>query len=119
MTGAPRIAVTAPAEARAVYLAGHYADVVSDRAVFEASLERLPIFPGRKAIARWLALADASDLVTLAGELIETHYDPSYDRAARKDPRSRLGEIALADLEPTAQETAADEIARLVEADPR
>jgi tRNA 2-selenouridine synthase len=119
MTAAPRILVSAPAEARAVYLAGHYADIVSDRAVFEASLERLPIFPGKKAIGRWRALADAGDLVTLAGELIETHYDPSYDRAARKDPRPRLGEIAMAGLEPPAQEDAADQIARIVQADAR
>ena len=116
MTAAPRIAVSAPPPARAAYLARHYADIVADRAVFEASLERLPIFPGRKAIGRWLALADAGDLETLAGELIETHYDPSYDRAARKDPRPRLGEIALADLDPAAQEAAADQIARLVDA---
>jgi tRNA 2-selenouridine synthase len=116
MTAAPRIAVTAPAEARAAYLAGHYADIVADRAVFEASLARLPIFPGRKAVARWLALADAGDLVTLAGELVETHYDPSYDRAARKDPRPRLGEITLAGLDPASQEAAADEIAGLVDA---
>ena len=116
MTAAPRILVTAPPEARAAYLAGHYADIVSDRAVFEASLQRLPIFPGRKAIARWLELADGGDLATLAGELMETHYDPSYDRAARKDPRPRLGEIALVGLDPAAQEAAADEIARVVAA---
>jgi tRNA 2-selenouridine synthase len=116
MTAAPRIALAAPADARAAYLAGHYADVVSDRALFEASLQRLPIFPGRKAIVRWLDLADAGDLTTLAGELIETHYDPSYDRAARKDARPRLAEIALAGLDPGAQEAAADEIAGLVDA---
>lgn len=116
MTAAPRIAVVAPAQARAAYLAGHYADIVSDRAVFEASLQRLPTFPGRKAIARWLELADVGDLATLAGELIETHYDPSYDRAARKDPRPRLGEVALAGLDPASQGAAADEIARLVDA---
>jgi tRNA 2-selenouridine synthase len=116
MTAAPRIAVAAPAEARAAYLAEHYADIVADRAVFEASLARLPIFPGRKAIGRWLALADAGDLATLACELIETHYDPSYDRAARKDARPRLAEIALAGLDPASQEAAADEIARRVDA---
>jgi tRNA 2-selenouridine synthase len=115
MTAAPRIAVAAPAEARAAYLAGHYADIVADRTVFEASLARLPIFPGRKAISHWMELADAGDLVTLAGELVETHYDPSYDRAARKDPRPRLAEIALGGLDPAAQELAADEIAGLVD----
>ena len=52
MTAAPRIAVAAPAEARAAYLAEHYADIVADRAVFEASLARLPTFPGRKAHRR-------------------------------------------------------------------
>jgi tRNA 2-selenouridine synthase len=116
MTAAPRIAIAVPSGARAAYLARHYADVVADRAVFEASLARLPIFPGRKAISHWLELADAHDLVTLAGELVETHYDPSYDRAARKDPRPRLAEIALPGLDPASQEIAADEIARLVDA---
>jgi tRNA 2-selenouridine synthase len=116
MTAAPRIAISAPVEARAAYLARHYADIVADPAVFEASLQRLPIFPGRKTIGRWLALAGAGDLATLAGELVETHYDPSYDRAARKDVRPRLCEIGLADLDDAAQEAAADEIARLVDA---
>jgi tRNA 2-selenouridine synthase len=114
MAAAPRIALAAPAEERARYLAGTYADVVADRAAFDAALQRLPIHPGRKALAAWRELADAGDLVGLAAGLIEGHYDPAYDRAARKDPRPRLGEIALAGLSPASQEAAADEIAALV-----
>jgi tRNA 2-selenouridine synthase len=114
MAAAPRITLTAPPEDRASFLARAYADVVADRAAFEAALARLPIFPGRKAIAAWLALADAGDLQTLAGELIATHYDPAYDRADRKDPRPRLAAVAMAGLGEADLDTAAAEIAQAV-----
>jgi tRNA 2-selenouridine synthase len=114
MTLAPRIALEAPAEARSGYLARAYADVVADRAAFDDALERLPIYPGRKAIARWRALADAGDLETLAAELIETHYDPAYERSARKDPHPRLATVTMAGLDAASQDAAAAEIARIV-----
>ncbi len=114
MAAAPCIRLSAPLEARASYLAGHYADVVADRAAFEAALARLPIYPGRKALAAWRALADAGDLETLAADLIANHYDPAYDRSMRKEPRPRLGSVALSGLDDLSQEVAADEIAAMV-----
>jgi tRNA 2-selenouridine synthase len=114
MVAAPRITLVAPPAERARYLAQHYADVVADRAVFAASLARLPIPPGRKALAAWAALADAGDLKALAAELIAAHYDPAYDRADRKDPRPRLATIELAGLGAADQDAAAGEIARVV-----
>jgi tRNA 2-selenouridine synthase len=114
MAAAPRIRLSAPLEARAGYLAGHYADVVADRAAFEAALARLPIHPGRKAMAAWRALADAGDLETLAADLIANHYDPAYDRSMRKEAKPRLGTVALSSLDGLAQEAAADEIMALV-----
>jgi len=115
MTAAARITLVAPTAARAGYLARHYGDLVRDRAAFEAQLGRLPAYPGRKALERWRALADAGDLEAIAAELVESHYDPAYDRAARKDTRARLATIELAGLDEAAQEVAADQVAALVE----
>src|SRR5579872_2634880 len=108
MAAAPRIRLSAPLEARASYLAGHYADVVADRAAFAAALARLPIYPGRKALAAWRALADAGDLESLAADLIANHYDPAYDRSMRKEARPQLATVALPGLDDLAQDVAAD-----------
>ncbi|HLI66584.1 MAG TPA: tRNA 2-selenouridine(34) synthase MnmH [Caulobacteraceae bacterium] len=114
MTDAPRVAVAAPLGARARYLAIHYGDVVADRAAFDAALERLPVYPGRKALATWRALADAGDLEALAADLVGNHYDPAYDRANRKDPRPRLAALEMPGLGAADQEAAADAIVGLL-----
>jgi len=114
MLDAPRITMAAPLDDRARYLARHYADVVADRALFDAALARLPVPPGRKALARWRDLADAGDLEALALDLMENHYDPAYDRSARKQPARRLGVVELAGLAGEAQEAGADAIAAII-----
>jgi tRNA 2-selenouridine synthase len=114
MAAAPRLQLSAPLADRARYLAGHYADVVQDRAAFDAALERLPVYPGRKALAAWRALADAGDLEALAADLIAGHYDPAYDRSSRKDARPQLGAVELTGLDEPAQEAVADQIAALM-----
>lgn len=114
MQAAPRITLAAPLEARAAYLARVYADVVSDRAQFDAAVARLPVHPGRRALAAWRELADAGDVEALARELMQLHYDPAYDRAARKEPRAHLARIELPDLTEAAQEAAADKVAGLL-----
>ncbi|HUO12694.1 MAG TPA: tRNA 2-selenouridine(34) synthase MnmH [Caulobacteraceae bacterium] len=119
MQAGPRITISAPLGARAAYLARAYADVVSDLAQFEAAVARLPIHPGRKALAAWRDLAEASDLEALATELMQAHYDPAYDRAAGKDETARLGRVDLHDLTADAMEVAAGEIAALVGRDSR
>jgi tRNA 2-selenouridine synthase len=114
MAGAPRIILTAPSDARARYLATRYGDAVADRAAFDAALARLPVYPGRKALAAFHALADAGDLEGLALDLIETHYDPAYDRASAKTSRPGLATVILAGLDDSDQEAAADRILALV-----
>ncbi|HEY3797599.1 MAG TPA: tRNA 2-selenouridine(34) synthase MnmH [Caulobacteraceae bacterium] len=116
MQDAPRIDLSAPLAARAGYLATAYADAIADRALFEATLARLPVHISKQTLADWRALADAGDLEALASGLMQTHYDPAYDRAARKDPRPRLGSIALPDLTSGALDVAAGQIATLVTA---
>jgi len=114
MLAAPRIVLEVPAAARARFLACHYGGLLDDRAAFDSALARLPSHPGRKTLEAWRELADANALEALAAGLIETHYDPAYDRASRKDARPRLGAVALGDLDPASQDAAADQIIGLI-----
>ncbi len=114
MTRAPRIEVTAPAPARARYLATAYADITRDRAALDDALERLPTPPGRKRLAEWRQMADAGAFEDLAAALIELHYDPAYGRSSRTDARAVLGRIAVEDLSEASQAGAAAEVARIV-----
>jgi len=111
MTAAPCIVLTVPSEARARHLASQYAHVVADRAGFEAVLQRLPVHIGRKTLEAWRGFADAGELESLALGLIETHYDPAYDRADRKDAdRTTLDTVDLPGLEPADLEAATEQI---------
>lgn len=113
MQTAPRIVIQAPREARARYLVEAYSDVIADRAELESAFGRLPVYPGQKRLENWRGLADAGAFEELAGALMEHHYDPAYDRSARKDERPRLGVVELANLTAADQEAATAEIRRL------
>jgi tRNA 2-selenouridine synthase len=114
MATAPRITLEAPAAERARYLVSSYAELVADPEAFDTALARLPIYPGRAALAALRALAEAGEFETLAGHLIEAHYDPAYDRVARKDARPSLGMARLETLDAASQDAAADAVAALV-----
>ncbi len=113
MQTAPRIELQAPREARARYLVEAYRDVIDDRAELEAAFARLPAYPGQKRLENWRSLADAGEFEDLAAALMEHHYDPAYDRSARKDERPRLGVIELPSLDAAGQDAAVTEIRRL------
>ena len=81
-------------------------------------MERLPGRHGRKRLAEWLELARAGSFEALAEDLMRDHYDPAYQRSRREDSHRCLGVIEVDDLSPRGQRSAADAIARLVEAEP-
>jgi tRNA 2-selenouridine synthase len=115
MTAAPRIELTAPAAARAQYLARAYGELGADPEALKEILLRLPSRPGRRRVAEWLQLVEQGAAAALAAALIEQHYDPAYRRSARKQPHARLGEVALAQLDGSALDQAAAEIVRLLD----
>jgi tRNA 2-selenouridine synthase len=112
MTAAPRIVLSAPAPARAAYLAATYGQTIQDATTLADLLRRLPERPGRGRIEAWLALAAQGDHEVLAQALIETHYDPAYRRAARGDERPLLGAITLETLEAQEFDRAAEAVER-------
>ncbi|THD77539.1 MAG: tRNA 2-selenouridine(34) synthase MnmH [Phenylobacterium sp.] len=114
MEAAPRIALDAPAEARARYLVAAYREITEEPAALNEVLARVPDRPGRKRLAEWRALAEAGDFEALAGALIALHYDPAYRRASRKDARASLASIALPAVTQADLAAAADRIAGLL-----
>lgn len=103
MTDAPRIELTAPAEARARYLASAYAEVAADPQHVGALLAKLPAHISRAQRADWSALAYAGEVKALARALIHEHYDPAYARSGAAPATV----IPLADLGTADRETAA------------
>jgi tRNA 2-selenouridine synthase len=116
MDAAPRIVLSAPAAARARYLARMYADLGRDPAALIALLSRLPDRPGRQRLEAWTALAQAGDLEALAAALIEAHYDPAYRRSGRKAEEAVIGEANLTRLDAEAFDQTAREVAGFVAA---
>ena len=114
MQTAPRIEIRAPLEARAAYLVSAYLDVVENRAALDAAFARLPVYPGQKRLENWRGMADAGAFGELASDLMEHHYDPAYQRSARKDERTCLAVVELADLGEAEQERAVGVVAGMV-----
>jgi tRNA 2-selenouridine synthase len=118
MAGAPRITLSAPAPARAAYLAQAYSHLAASPPQLLATLQRLPSHPGPRQLAGWLEMAQAGALAELAAALIEQHYDPAYRRSGRRAGGANLGEYAMPDLGATAVEAAAAAVAGILRASP-
>lgn len=114
MLAAPRVELAATREARAKYLVEAYGDAARDPSTLEAILTRLPHRLGRKSLEAWRDLAAANNFEGLALALIEAHYDPAYERARRRDPRSALGTVTMAGLAPAQRDAAAGAVAVLI-----
>ncbi|MEM6823683.1 MAG: tRNA 2-selenouridine(34) synthase MnmH [Pseudomonadota bacterium] len=81
MRRGPRIVIEAPIAARAAYLAGAYSDLSADPARLCGLLAQLRSYHGARLVEHWQGLAADGDHVTLAKELVETHYDPRYAKS--------------------------------------
>ncbi len=107
MKSAPQIVVTAPLEARARYLAQAYADVLADGPALKARLAPLRQHRGHAVVDHWETAIDAGDKVALCHSLAELHYDPAYDKSARRAEGSVVRRVhAEALTSPALDETA-------------
>ena len=117
MKAAPRIEIAAPLEARAVYLARAYDDILSDGPRLKEKLSHLRRLRGGETLGRWFDLIDAGERVTLTRALMEEHYDPAYARSRAAIGAERRAVVELGSLDEPALERAADavlaEMARL------
>lgn len=98
MRAAPCIHLETPKAQRVAMLADDYAHFVRDSGSFAAQIAPLAKLHGNKTIARWRALADEGAVAELTAELLDVHYDPSYERAIRTNfPRHREATVLQLD----------------------
>ncbi|MGR3291683.1 MAG: tRNA 2-selenouridine(34) synthase MnmH [Paracoccaceae bacterium] len=94
MNAASRLTISASIDDRATYLTRTYHDIVQDRAALRDRLDILIPHQGRERVEAWQTLADQGQMKTLATELMQSHYDPSYARS-----RARRQECVIATIE--------------------
>ena len=114
MKAAPRIRVAALLDARAGYLTRAYGDISGDHGRLTDTLSALIRHQGREKVAHWQGLVVTGELQTLARELMESHYDPSYARARAGRSTHVFAELELDDLSANGLEKAAERLAALV-----
>jgi tRNA 2-selenouridine synthase len=114
MTAAPRIEIQASQAERARYLAQTYLDIGADVAALEDAITRLPRHHSHQQKLDWRDMARSGQVEPLAHGLIAAHYDPAYARSARANDHPSLGVIRLASLDADQQQSAAEQIARLI-----
>jgi tRNA 2-selenouridine synthase len=72
-------------EARVALLKEEYAHFFAAPGTFAECLKPLVELYGKARIARWGAMADASEWDALIAELLDTHYDPIYARSLQRN----------------------------------
>lgn len=115
MKSAPRIRVTAPLNERAKYLTRAYDDIAADREGLIDTLSALIRHQGHERVEYWQGLVQNGDMVRLAAELMEFHYDPSYARSRGVRTTPVIGEVASDDLTPDGLVKSADQLLGLLQ----
>lgn len=102
MRAAPRVAVTAPLDARARYFTQAYADLVADPARFKALIAALIPLHGHARTGAWQTLVDEGAFEAVAAALMQDHYDPRYGKSAARHDTYLRRTLQLPDLSPEA-----------------
>ena len=111
---APRMELVASRPERAKYLVETYADMIADPAALIVAIDRMPVAPSPERRASWMALIAASAFAELAEAIMALHYDPAYDRSARKQDRPLLASVDIVPTEPESVVRASARIAEIV-----
>ena len=119
MTAAPRIEITAPLSARAAFLTDAYSDMTAAPETLLERLQPLRNLRGHSVVDEWESLLSAGDFNTLATQLMDAHYDPSYARSRGSHTHQMLGSVTVETLDNAGQEQAAEAIAALVNRAPQ
>ena len=85
MRASPCTRVETPHPLRVELLKEEYVHFLADHAGLTARLAQLIELHGRKTLDRWAAAAAGGDWDTLVGELLTSHYDPTYTRSIAKN----------------------------------
>lgn len=102
----------APVDVRARLLLEQYRHFVNDPLQLFERLERLLELHGRTRIEAWKSLASERRWQEFVASMLETHYDPAYERSMRRN-YARLDDAAVIEVDerPGAIDRAADALA--------
>ena len=109
MRNAPTIRVTAPIDARVNFLQRDYAHMVNHPELIMPLLSKLKHRHSAKQLAAWNQMIDRKDWPNFIKSLLESHYDPSYQRSGSARRACEMGSVAATTLDH-------DDIDRLAEA---
>jgi tRNA 2-selenouridine synthase len=79
------IRLDTPQPLRVAMLEADYAHLARNDGMLDAQLAPLARLHGKAAVARWLGMRASGHARELAADLLEAHYDPSYERAIRRN----------------------------------
>ena len=109
MRNAPTIRVTAPIDARVNFLQRDYAHMVNHPELIMPLLSKLKHRHSAKQLVAWNQMIDRKDWPNFIKSLLESHYDPSYQRSGSARLAREMGSVAATTLDD-------DDIDRLAEA---
>jgi tRNA 2-selenouridine synthase len=116
MKTAPRIEVSAPLASRAEFLVRAYSDEIADCEDFSRRLDRLIQLRGREQVEAWQSALRAGDFDQVATEMIEQHYDPSYEKTRARKGGQVLANCGAERLDDAGLDKLANEVASIVKA---
>ncbi|WP_171174702.1 tRNA 2-selenouridine(34) synthase MnmH [Ruegeria sp. HKCCD8929] len=114
LRAAPRIEVSAPLEARTVYLVEAYDDILSDADRLRARLDPLRHHRGHEVVDGWVERIEAGDKFGLTRMLMEQHYDPAYLKSRKAHGAEVIARVEAPALDAAGLETAAAGIEEIV-----
>ncbi len=109
MRNAPTIRVEAPIGARINFLQRDYAHMINHPELIMPLLSKLKHRHSTKQLAAWNEMIGLKDWPNFIKSLIESHYDPSYQRSGSARLSREIGRVAATTLD-------LDDIDRLAEA---
>lgn len=115
LCAAPRVAVSAPIEARAAYLTEAYDDILSDTERLRDRLSPLRLHRGHEVVDGWLVLIDAGDKRGLTQALMQQHYDPAYAKSRRFQKVNTVAQVETSALNKAGLDDLADQIERVID----
>lgn len=113
ITEAPKIATTAPREARATYLLKSYEHLTQDKTALGKFVDGMVNRYGHEQTDHWRSLMDADAWAELVNELLKIHYDPAYDRSLKRHNHNTLGEIVQPDLKDATFDKTVEDILKI------
>jgi tRNA 2-selenouridine synthase len=101
LSQSPCIEINLPIEKRVQALLSSYHHFTTNPELLKHKLTRLKTRYGKAILAHWFTLIDAQNWSELVTDLLQTHYDPTYQHSIQQNFRPAEQAIHLTDLSPS------------------